>query len=768
MGEGKWGRIVGQAHELSAFVTVLNYRGVPLDRDPLPVESLSWSVDATARPALSGSLVVPLTEEWAPTTSSSALNPFGGGVEVWLEARGSGEFDKQRLGFALIKDVKVSRPNNSINVQLTDLTEAIGASHIRQALPKADDGDQTDWWWMQNQLGLANVQQWERDRDGEIIVPHREGVRLSDPQERISRTHKIGRDERWAAGMSRMDLLDELAERDSSDPSYLYLDRDGSLLVRAPALLDPTQSPTTTAHVLRSGPGGLLVEVTSTVTRDGAINELTVRLDGRVQGENKVSTFHVTGGPMQRKYVGKRNLVEERSAKWSQGELDAYTARRLELRAGARRGMSAVALINPYIKPGDAVEVRAGASASERFTARSVSITLPDGRMTVTGQGWVEEKLNVAKGKSPKPAQDPVADDPPPTEDVDATPTGGRFPKDHKFKAVEKALANGKGTEASVKNAKAVLRSIPVKYPSITTVYGWRQSDPYPDHPSGLALDVMMPSGHTAPQHPGLGNKIVKYLINHQKDYAVDYIIWRQRIWRGSYGNLKYSKSSAMSDRGDPTQNHMDHVHVTVRPYAGFPGRWTTVKKGKYWQTAGGQDSDSFILPMAQMIASGNGYNPPGHPGLDYYTTGSTKLRVIADGGKVSNVVTSNGNMVDLLYNLPGGRLKTRYFHMTQKARYPEGRVLSRGTTIGYQGNTGNSQGAHLHYETHFRPDGAGNYTPFHPVEIMKALRAPIGGPSRGADLSDSRMKLLRNLLFLNGNWRGARSSDVYGLERAL
>ena len=234
MGEAEWTRITAQAHEITVFAQVLNFRGIPLDRDPLPVESLSWTVDATARPNLSATLIVPFTEEWAPTTSSSALTPFGNQVEVWLEARGGGEFDKLRLGFGLIKEVVVSRPNNSIAVHLVDLMDAIMASHTKQALPKKDDQDHTDWWWFQDQVDAANVQAWERDADGDVIEPHREGIRVSDPGKRISRTRVISKEERWSAGTSRMTILDWIAENEWR-PSYLFLDRNNTRLVRAPA-----------------------------------------------------------------------------------------------------------------------------------------------------------------------------------------------------------------------------------------------------------------------------------------------------------------------------------------------------------------------------------------------------------------------------------------------------------------------------------------------------------------------------------------------------
>jgi hypothetical protein len=82
------------------------------------------------------------------------------------------------------------------------------------------------------------------------------------------------------------------------------------------------------------------------------------------------------------------------------------------------------------------------------------------------------------------------------------------------------------------------------------TIGGTRASaaDPH-GHPSGLALDYM--------SNVALGDAIVAYHVAHWSELGVEYIIWQQRMLSSPGGAWK-----AMEDRGSPTANHMDHVHV--------------------------------------------------------------------------------------------------------------------------------------------------------------------------------------------------------------
>lgn len=68
------------------------------------------------------------------------------------------------------------------------------------------------------------------------------------------------------------------------------------------------------------------------------------------------------------------------------------------------------------------------------------------------------------------------------------------------------------------------------------------------DHPAGLALDFMV--------SPEVGDALADYLVAHRAEFGITYVIWAQRINSGSGW-------STMEDRGSPTANHMDHVHVS-------------------------------------------------------------------------------------------------------------------------------------------------------------------------------------------------------------
>ncbi|MEJ3658834.1 hypothetical protein WEH80_38350 [Actinomycetes bacterium KLBMP 9759] len=74
------------------------------------------------------------------------------------------------------------------------------------------------------------------------------------------------------------------------------------------------------------------------------------------------------------------------------------------------------------------------------------------------------------------------------------------------------------------------------------------------DHPSGKAIDFMI--GRAA------GDQLAQCALNNRKQLGITYVIWRQRI---NYG----SGWEAMEDRGSPTANHYDHVHVSFGNGAG-------------------------------------------------------------------------------------------------------------------------------------------------------------------------------------------------------
>ena len=96
-----------------------------------------------------------------------------------------------------------------------------------------------------------------------------------------------------------------------------------------------------------------------------------------------------------------------------------------------------------------------------------------------------------------------------------------------------------------------VYRSVCHAFPQITSYGGW---DAHGEHASGKALDIMT-------SDVTLGNRIAAFLQAHASELHVYDILWRQHIWtpvRASEGWRLFA------DRGSPTANHDDHVHVSV------------------------------------------------------------------------------------------------------------------------------------------------------------------------------------------------------------
>ena len=105
-------------------------------------------------------------------------------------------------------------------------------------------------------------------------------------------------------------------------------------------------------------------------------------------------------------------------------------------------------------------------------------------------------------------------------------------------------------------------RMIAKKFPDIKVIGGYRPSDPFPDHPDGRALDVMIPS-HKSSSGVALGNHIKDWAYINRNKLNVDYVIWRQTSYNGD------GVARKMEDRGGDTANHYDHVHITLNssPY---------------------------------------------------------------------------------------------------------------------------------------------------------------------------------------------------------
>ena len=100
-----------------------------------------------------------------------------------------------------------------------------------------------------------------------------------------------------------------------------------------------------------------------------------------------------------------------------------------------------------------------------------------------------------------------------------AAPTAGAVP-----------IVGGQGLSP---NAAALADYIRANYPGVLSIGGVRQ-DPYPDHPSGRAIDIMVGT------NAALGNQIAADIGSQTGRFGISYIMWQ-------------------TDAA-----HWDHVHVSV------------------------------------------------------------------------------------------------------------------------------------------------------------------------------------------------------------
>ncbi|MDN5996799.1 SH3 domain-containing protein [Acidipropionibacterium jensenii] len=118
--------------------------------------------------------------------------------------------------------------------------------------------------------------------------------------------------------------------------------------------------------------------------------------------------------------------------------------------------------------------------------------------------------------------------------------------------------ANGSSGLSGLRpSAKGIVNRTITAFPQIRTIYGIR-ADSMADHPSGHAVDLMLPRGS---RDAGLGQQIAAYFRAHAQELGVQYIMYNKQIWNISRDSEGWR---AVADRGSETANHMDHVHITT------------------------------------------------------------------------------------------------------------------------------------------------------------------------------------------------------------
>ena len=126
----------------------------------------------------------------------------------------------------------------------------------------------------------------------------------------------------------------------------------------------------------------------------------------------------------------------------------------------------------------------------------------------------------------------------------------------------------------------------------------------------------------------------------------------------------------------------------------------------------GGPVASGFGWPADDHTLSGNPYGP-GHLGIDISAPGGSA--VYAAGAGIVTMAASGwnygyGNVIEIDH---GGGYVTVYAHLSQ-INVEQCQIVGQGTLIGLSGDTGNSFGAHLHFEIRV---GGENINPYEIVQ---------------------------------------------------
>ena len=119
-------------------------------------------------------------------------------------------------------------------------------------------------------------------------------------------------------------------------------------------------------------------------------------------------------------------------------------------------------------------------------------------------------------------------------------------------------IAATKSENAGLQPQTAAFKEEVAKLYGITSFSGYRPGDSG-DHGKGLAIDFMVPVSSA------LGDQVAEYAIQNMASRGINYIIWKQRFY-APYDS-KYGPAytwNPMPDRGSVTENHYDHVHVSM------------------------------------------------------------------------------------------------------------------------------------------------------------------------------------------------------------
>ncbi|WND57018.1 transglycosylase family protein [Mycolicibacterium vanbaalenii] len=146
----------------------------------------------------------------------------------------------------------------------------------------------------------------------------------------------------------------------------------------------------------------------------------------------------------------------------------------------------------------------------------------------------------------------------------------------------EAGRPGAKTPEGLTPNAAQLQQVLQQMFPGLQVNADVGRQDRFGEHSSGEALDIMVGNNRV------LGEQLNRWLLQNAESFGLQYNLWRQAQWDPS-GEIR-----PMPDRGDPTQNHMDHIHARVRPGEAASGNYMPLGAHPYQSGVQGVTVESF------------------------------------------------------------------------------------------------------------------------------------------------------------------------------
>ena len=235
----------------------------------VPVTSLSWDWDGTSTSPLSGRVTVPAIDwsdpadpiDWRPSNLTSALSPFGNVMRVDMAVdNGIDPPVWLTLGQGLIVETTYNRPAETIDVTIGDLSLV-----FLQAVTVAD-------WSVTAPTPVADLLRVALG--GAWVTP----PNIVDPTGVLAKTFSAV--VTWPPGTPLWEIVQQVVQ--TVDPTLrACFDRDASLLIDRKEVDTAVPPPpgTRPTFSLSTGSGGHITEMSSTLTRDGAVNIVAIAVE---------------------------------------------------------------------------------------------------------------------------------------------------------------------------------------------------------------------------------------------------------------------------------------------------------------------------------------------------------------------------------------------------------------------------------------------------------------------------------------------------------